>query len=459
MRILQRAAVAAAVASALPMAVATAADARIEYWPQWRGPAATGVSETAAPPIHWGDEENIRWKVAVPYSGLSSPVVWEDSVFILTAIELPQAEEAAEEPAEESEPAPGGRGGFGRGRSAPPAPHQFVVICLDRATGEEIWRQVACEATPHEGHHPDHGFASASAATDGEHLIAYFGSRGVYCYDLDGDLKWQHDLGDMQTRNSFGEGTSPALHGNYVVITWDHEGDDDFIVVLDKRTGDELWRRPREEPTTWATPLVVEHNGRAQVVTPGTNHVISYDLATGDVVWEHGGLTVNAIPSPVASDDGVVYVTSGFRGSAMLAVQLANAAGALDDSSEAVIWTNDRNTPYVPSPLLHRGRLYFFKSNDAILTCMDAATGETLFGPERLPNLEGVYSSPVAAGDYVYLFGRNGAALVIKAGDTLEIVAENALSDRIDASPALVGDSLFVRGHEYLYCIAETPAS
>ena len=448
-----------AVAGTALTEIGSAADARIESWPQWRGPAATGVSETASPPITWGDEENIRWKVAVPFSGLSSPVVWEDRIYILTAVELPRPEsEAEEEPAEEPEPPQGRfgrRGGFGRRRGPPPAPHQFVVLCLDRSTGEEIWRRVAREETPHEGHHPDHGFASASAATDGEHLVAYFGSRGLFCYDLEGELQWEVDLGDMQTRNSFGEGTSPTLHGDYVVVTWDHEGDDDFIVVLDKRTGEEVWREAREEPTTWATPLVVEHAGRPQVVTPGTNRVISYDLETGDVVWERGGLTLNAIPSPVVSDDGVVYLTSGFRGSALVAVRLADAVGELSDESEAVLWTGDRNTPYVPSPLLHQGRLYFFKSNDAILTCKDAATGDTLFGPERLSHLEGVYSSPAAAGDYVYLFGRNGAALVLKASDELEVVAENSLSDRIDASPALVGDALYVRGHEYLYCIAE----
>lgn len=453
-RILLRLIVAAA---ALQAAALARADGRIDSWPQWRGPAASGVSETATPPTTWSDEENIRWKVAVPFSGLSSPIVWNDRIYIQTAIELPRPEgEAAEEepPEEPARPGRGGRGGrFGR-RSAPPAPHQFVVMCLDRATGETIWSRVATEETPHEGHHPDHGFASASAATDGECLVAYFGSRGLFCYDLDGNLQWEKDLGDMQTRNSFGEGSSPTLHGDYVVVTWDHEGDDDFTAVFDKRTGDELWRQAREEPTTWATPLVVEQGGRAQVVTPGTNRLRSYDLATGEMIWEYDGLTTNAIPSPVVSAEGIAYLMSGFRGSELVAVNLHAAAGDLT-GSDAIVWTHDRDTPYVPSPLLHRDRLYFCKSNNAILSCMNAKTGETLFGPERIDGLDGVYSSPVAAGDYVYLFGRDGAAVVITASDTLEIVAENKLSDRIDASPALVGDALLVRGHEYLYCIAD----
>jgi outer membrane protein assembly factor BamB len=210
----------------------------------------------------------------IPGFGTSTPIVWKDQVFVVTAIPTGKKTEAAPEPAPAAEPAPeasggqrrrGGAGGGGGGmRSEKPSEaYQFAVIAVDRASGKIVWQKVAREEVPHEGHHRDHGFASASPVIDGEHLYVSFGSRGIYCFDLKGNLKWEKDLGDMQTRNSFGEGASPAVHGDTVVINWDHEGDD-FIVALDKRTGTERWRQKRDEPTTWSTPLIVEHDGKAQ---------------------------------------------------------------------------------------------------------------------------------------------------------------------------------------------------
>jgi outer membrane protein assembly factor BamB len=430
------------------------------HWPQWRGPFATGAAPAADPPTNWSETQNVRWKVKIPGKGTATPIVWENKVFVQTAIPTGKKVDAVEEPVELPSPAPQDesqdRGGRDRGRgrfgSAPPTDaYQFALLCLDRATGNTLWQATAREEVPHEGHHPDHGFASHSPITDGEHVYAYFGSRGVYCYDLSGNLQWGKDLGRMQTKLSFGEGGSPAIAGNVLVIKWDHEGED-FIVALDKRTGDELWRQSRDEDTSWSSPLIVQHNGGVEVVTAATGRVRSYSLDSGEQVWESEGLTTNAIPSPVAGD-GIVYVTSGFRGSKLFAIRLGSRGDVT--GTDAILWKKDRSTPYVPSPLLYDGRLYYFSSNNGIVYCYRADTGEPIFENERLEGPEGVYASPVGAGGKVYLVGRNGTSVVIKAGDTFEVLATNVLEDRIDASPAVAGRELFLRGHEHLYCLAE----
>jgi len=459
-----------------------------ENWPQWRGPQSTGVAPAAQPPLEWGPNKNIKWKVAIPGRGASTPIIWNDQIFIQTAvptgkkIDLPPAkpDEAAadadpavkpEEPTAEPrpvkpddpKPAPSdvrqGRGGGGGRRgfpriSQPTEEQRFVLMCLERKTGRTLWERVARTEVPHEGHHPDHGFASHSPVTDGACVCAYFGSRGLHCYDMQGKPKWEKDLGRMKTKLSFGEGGSPALFGNTIVVVWDHEGED-FIVALDKETGRELWRKPREEGTGWSTPLVASHSGRTEVITAASNKIRSYDLASGELLWEASGLSSNAIPSPVASPS-VVYVTSGFRGNALLAIRLGEK-GDLTGTG-AILWSHDKNTPYVPSPLLYGERLYLYSSNNGILSCFDVKGGKPLFGPKRVEGLQNVYASPVGAGGRVYLVGRDGAAVVIKDGDEFEILATNRLDDGFDASPAIVGKELFLRGKEHLYCIAEGEA-
>jgi outer membrane protein assembly factor BamB len=324
-------------------------------------------------------------------------------------------------------------------------------MCIDRETGNTVWQKVAKEEIPHESHHRDHGFSSYSPVTDGTHVWAYFGSRGLHCFDMQGNPKWQKELGKMQTKLSFGEGNSPALHGDTIVVNWDHEGAD-FIVALNKVSGDELWRTPRDEETTWSTPLIVEHEAQAQVITTATKKVRSYDLKTGKQIWEAPGLTANVIPSPVAAN-GVVYVMSGFRGYMLMAIKLGKT-GDLTGTG-AILWTHKRATPYVPSPLLSGNRLYFFAGNSGRLSCFDVKSGKALYENERVEGLENVYASPVAAGGRVYLVGRNGVCVVIKDADKLEVLATNSIGEPVDASPAIVGNQMIVRGKENLYCIAE----
>ena len=410
-----------------------------KFWAQWRGPYATGVSKTANPPLEWSETKNIRWKIEIPGRGSASPVVWGDRIFLVTAVPIDASLEESHTPL----------GGF-----RPRKMHRFVVMAIDRSDGSVIWERTATEDTPHEATHQDNGtWSSGSASTDGERVYAYFESRGLYVYDMDGALVWEKDLGDKGMRNQFGEGSTPALYEDRLVIVWDHLGGQSFVVVLDKNTGEEVWRTDRDEIDTWATPLVVEHDGREQVIVPGMNRLRSYDLQNGEIVWESEGLTMNPIPSPVGAD-GMVFAMSGFRGNNLKAIRLAGASGDIT-GTDRIAWELTRDTPYVPSPLLYDSILYFLKTNSGILSAFDAETGKPHYALQRLEGVPNVFASPVGAAGRVYLPGRDGTTLVIRHGNEYEILASNTLDDGFDASPALVDNEILLRGYRYLYSIAE----
>lgn len=393
-----------------------------DNWMHWRGDTGNGVSKTATPPTEWTATKNVKWKVAIPGVGSGSPVVFEDQVFVTSAVN-----------------AGGGR-------------LDFKIFCHDRKTGAVKWEKTAVAAKPHEGTHSTNGFASASPCTDGKHVYAHFGSRGLYCYTLAGELKWKRDdFPRMKTRATFGEGSSPTIAGNLVIVPWDHEGSS-FIVALNKSTGKDVWRTPRDEPTCWATPLVVEHNGRKQVVMNGQTCARSYDLATGKELWRCAGQTQRPVASAVA-ENGLVYVGSGFRGSFLGAFRL-DGKGDIKGTRN-VAWQITRDTPDIGSLLLSSGRLYFHKEKKGMLTCVDAATGQPHFGPARLPGLDTIYASPISAGGHVYLTSRNGTTVVIRDADRLQVVSTNSVGETVDATPAPVDDQLFIRGARHLFCIAE----
>jgi len=325
-------------------------------------------------------------------------------------------------------------------------------MALARRTGRTVWVTTLCEAVPHERNHDDASPVSNSPVTDGEIIIAYFGSRGVYGVDMDGKVLWQKELGEMQTRRAFGEGSSPALYQDTVVITWDHEGQS-FIVALERKTGRELWRQERDEPTSWATPLVVVADGKPQVVASATNRVRSYALASGKLLWECGGMTGNVIPTPVANGE-LVYCISGYRGSALLAIRYGKAMGDIAETPAIAFSYEGKGTPYVPSPLLYGDELYFLQENRAVLSCVDAQTGKAYYARERLEGIKDAYASLVAAADRVYVVGRAGNTAVLQRGHELKVLATNSLDESFSASPAIVGKEMYLRGQRHLYCIA-----
>lgn len=419
-----------------------------QNWPQLRGPLGSGVAPKAEPPISWSETEHVKWKVKIPGGGSSTPIIWDDQILVHTAIPGEKGETAPAKAVDASS-GPGNPPGGGRRAEAPKVNYQFVLLSLDRSTGKTLWQKVLREEVPHEGHHANHGFASYSPVTDGQTIVSFFGSRGLYCLDMQGNVKWQKDLGRMKTRNAFGEGISPAMSGDTIVVGWDHEGDD-FIAAFDKTTGKELWRQARNEATTWATPVIVQYEGKQQVVMSASKKIRAYDLKTGEQLWECGGMTDNVIPTPV-TEDGLFYAISGFRGASLLAIRLGRAGDLT--GSDAIAWSIKKATPYVPSPLLYDHRLYYFSGNNAVMSCVDAKTGEVLIDARKIDGMKEVYASPLGAAGRVYLTGRDGVTVVLKRSDQFEILSTNKLDDNIDASPVAVGKNLFLRGRESLYCI------
>lgn len=412
-----------------------------DFWPQWRGPLGTGVAPRAQPPIEWSETKNVRWKTAIPGKGHSSPIVWGDRIYLTTAIPYGEA-------VKPRFVRPGAHDNLAMTRR-----HEFVVMAVARSSGKILWQQTVHKDLPHEAGHVTASQASASPVTDGEHVFAMFGSRGLFCLDASGKLIWKKELGEMHTKHGHGEGSSPALHGDTLIVNWDHE-EQSFLVALDKRTGKQLWRVGRAVDTSWSTPIVVEHVGKAQVIVAGTNRLRSYDLGDGTLLWECGGLSSNVVASPVAAD-GIVYSGSSYETRAMLAIKLAGAKGDIT-GTEQVLWSRRRATPYVPSPLLYGNSLYNLQHYQGVLVRLDTKTGEEQGGPFRLEEISNVYASPVAAAGRIYITSRDGVTVVLSHGDKApRTLAVNRLDDSFSASAALAGRELYLRGERFLYSIAE----
>lgn len=416
-------------------------DDPLANWGHWRGPLATGFAPKADPPLTWDADTNIKWKARLPGRGSATPIVWGDQVFIVTAIKTDRVADNADLPKiDPSLPV----------KTTPPKEyHQFVVMAFDRATGKLRWKHTAAEKVPHEGHHPTHSYAAGSPTTDGRFLYVSFGSFGIYCYDLAGKLQWQRDLGRMNTRLGWGEAVTPVIHGDSLLLNWDQEKDS-ALICLDAKTGQTKWRTERDDKTSWNTPLLVEHKGQTQVIVNGTKRVRSYDIKTGAEIWQVGGMTINAIPSPVAAA-GIAYIVSGYTGAGGVAVSL-DSKGDLGTEGKT-LWRVNKGTPYCPSPLLLGDRLIYTQANQALLTSLDIKTGQPVVDRERLDAASSFYGSPVAAAGRIYLTDRTGTTLVLRQADRVEVLATNKLGDPIDASPALAGRQLFLRGEKYLYCI------
>jgi outer membrane protein assembly factor BamB len=409
---------------------------RQNNWHQWRGPDGNGFVPNGNPPITWDENTNIKWKTPIPGEGSATPIIWNDQLFIVTAVKTDRVKESA---AQEQ--------GGGRGIRAPSNYYKFIVMCLDKNTGKVIWEKTAAEEVPPAGHHQTGSYAAGSPTTDGTRLYVTFGSIGIFCYDLKGNFLWKTDLGDMQTRMSFGEGASPVWHGDSLVVNWDHENQS-FIACLDTKSGDIRWKVDRDERTTWSTPLITEYRGTTQIIVPGENNVISYNLTDGSVIWTSDGLTGNAVPTPLRYKDNVIC-TSGFRGAAMDSIPLGSKGKVTPT------WSYDKNTPYVPTPLLYGNKLYFFRVNTPTMSIVDANDGTPLLEAEKLPIGGTIYASSAGAAGRVYICTRDGETLVIKHSDTLDVLATNKLDEEFDASPVIIGKQLFLRGESHLYCIEE----
>ena len=415
-----------------------------ENWVHWRGPSADGHTGThAMPPMQWDKSKNIAWTVDLPGEGSATPIVFGNQIFILSAVKTERKSATAIVNDE-------------RAKTIPDEFfYQFVVSSYDRRSGKELWQRIAIEQVPHEGKHDTNTYAAGSPTTDGERLYFSFGSRGVFCYSLDGDLIWNMDLGDMRTRSGWGEAVTPTLTQDALIINWDQE-EGSFIAAIDKQTGQIRWKVDRAgEVSSWNTPLVTTYEGKQQVVVNGTGSVKSYDATDGKLLWECGGQTVNAIPSPIRFRDSAIC-TSGYRGSLACSIPLQSRGNVTD--SPTIDWKIQQGTPYVPSPILSGSRLLLTSGNTNVLSCIDASTGQAILERTRLTGIRSMYASPILANGHFYFTSREGTTLVVKDHESLDIVATNELDDTIDASPVAVDNQLFLRSWSKLYCIQDVPA-
>lgn len=410
-------------------------------WPQWRGPFGTGVASDAQPPTEWSDSKNVRWKTRLPGRGHSTPIVWNDRIFVTTAVPV----------GPKLPPRPSGRPGA-HDNLPVDREYKFVVMAIDRNDGSVVWEKSVHQAVPLEGAHHTASLASASPVTDGQHVFAHFGSHGLYCLDFNGNIIWQKQLGTMHTKHGHGEGSSPALHDNTLVVNWDHE-EQSFLVAIDKSTGKELWRRDRQEVTSWSSPIIVRQDELNQVIVCGTERVRGYDLVSGDIVWQCGGMSANIVATPVSSG-GILYVGSSYEKRALLAIRITGASGDITDSDQ-VLWQRSRGTPYVPSPLLYDGSLYYLTHYQNIMTRIQAESGVNDPGAFRLGGIGNIYASPVGASDHLYVTDLGGVTLVLTHSEIPRLVAVNRLGEKVSASAAIVDREIFLRGDKHLFCIAE----
>lgn len=409
-------------------------------WPEWRGLYNNGAVNGGATPVEFSETKNVKWKTEIPGKGHATPIIWGNQIIVQTAVPTDKKVEKTD-----------------AGQASPMAPnqtdlvHQFTVVSVDKASGKINWKTVVKEEVPAERTHDLGSWASNSPVTDGENIYAFFGSRGLSCLDMKGNVKWERDFGQMEIVASFGEGSSPAIYKDKIFVQWDHQ-QKSYLYALDKKTGKEAWTAEREEITSWATPLIVEVNGKAQLITSATNKVRSYDAETGKIIWECTGMTRNVIPNPMYAD-GILYLMSGFRGTALKAVDLAKASGDIT-GTPAILWEYNQDTPYTPSAVLMNGYLYFLKGNNGIMTCLDAKTGKPAYSNQKLDGITNIFSSPTGNKDKIYIAATN-VINVVKAGPEFSILAKNTLDDTFHASPIMVGNDLFLRGFKYLYCISE----
>ncbi len=418
---------------------------RARQWAQWRGPLGTGVAPHGDPPTEWTEVKNVRWKLRLPGMGHSTPVVWGNTLFLTAAV--PFGKPVKPEP--DADPG-------SHDNSPVTRKHRFIALAVNRVDGKILWQKTLVERLPREGGHSTGSLASNSPATDGQRVFAFFGSRGLYCLDFSGKLLWQVQPGRMATKHNHGEGASPALHGRTLIVNWDHEGQS-FVVAYDTRTGKPRWKVNRDEVTSWSSPIVVEYQGRAQAVIAGTKFLRGYDLETGKVLWRCAGLSNNIVSTPVYQA-GMVFSGSSYDTRIMMGLKLAGATGDLTGTSH-VAWKTRQRTPYVPSPLLYKGGLYFLRHYQGILTRIEATSGKEPSGPFRLGGVSEVYASPVAASNRIYITDREGSTLVISGDLNPKFLGRNVLDDSFSASGVIVDRELFLRGTRKLYCIARKTES
>jgi outer membrane protein assembly factor BamB len=414
-----------------------------ENWPQWRGPGGQGVSAETALPAEWSPDKNIAWKTELPGTGMSSPIVWGDRIYLTSVIE--------------GDVVPGQRAVKHRqGKDedwihpdsvAADKKHTFKVVALDAPTGTILWERTAYEGTVYDARHRRSSFAGPTPVTDGTMVYAYFGPEGLYAYDAAGTLAWKA-VTPFATLG-LGAGTSPVLYENLIIIQRDEDnGDHSTLVAYDKKTGKEVWNTKRAIEITWSTPVLVRAGGRTELVTNGSEQIIAYDPATGKELWRTTGVQSNAIHTPLAGH-GLVIVTAGYPVKKVIAIRPGEVA-----DGQRVAWQYSRGTGYVLSNILYGDYLYLFTDN-GIVTCLDPKTGTVKYEGGRIPVPARFMGSPVAFGGFVAMTSEEGDTFLLKAGPAHEIVRTNSVDEAVYSSPAIANGRIYIRGDKHLFAVGK----
>ena len=412
-----------------------------DNWPQWRGPRGQGVSDEKNLPLEWTPTKNIKWKAAIPGRGHSSPIVWGNKLFLTTAVEgpvIPGAGAARHVINGQVVKFPD-TGGAERS-------HTLKLICVDVETGKIVWERTVYEGRVYDDRQKTNSYASSTPATDGRYVYAYFGSEGLYCYDFDGNHVWNVKLSGI-AKMGYGEGTSPIIVENLVILQVDTEmGDGSYIAAFDRSTGKQVWKTGRKNRASWSTPVVVRGSKRIELIASGAESVTSYDPASGKELWQTEGLVSHAIPSALVGDE-MVFVYAGSHDKRGYAVRVG-------ESSSRILWRHDKGTAYVASGVLYDGSIYLI-TDSGTMTALDAKTGELKYEGGRLPSPSIFFASPVAFDGKILITSQDGETFVINAGPKHEIVSTNSIGEPVYASPAISGGKIFIRGERHLYCIAK----
>jgi outer membrane protein assembly factor BamB len=408
-----------------------------ENWPQWRGPHGQGISTETNLPTEWAPDKNVLWKTELPH-GYSSPIVWEDRIFLTSAIEGEVAPGVVPESVRINQPHPDSVAGDKK--------HTLKVLSLDTKSGKILWEQTAYEGPMFDARHRRSTFAGPTAATDGKMVFAYFGPEGLYAYDYDGKLIWKviekfHTLG-------LGTGTSPVLFGNSVIIQRDQDEKTSVVVAYDKTTGKELWKTPRPVSISWSTPTLVEAGNRTELVMNGTENVIAYDASNGKELWKTKGIDSNAIHTPLAGK-GLVIVTAGFPAKRIIAIRTGD-----QPADQRIAWEFSKGTGYVLSNILY-GDYVYLSTDNGIVTCLEAETGKVMYEGGRPPKPTNFMGSAVAYKGFVAMTSEDGDTFLLKAGPKHEIVRTNTIDEAVYSSLALANGRIYIRGVKHLYAVGD----
>ncbi len=422
-------------------------------WPSFRGPAASGVADGQKLPEAWNIAKgtHVAWKTAIPGLAHSSPIVWGDRIFVTTAISS-------------RKDATFKRGLYGEGdASEDRSAQQWKLLCLDKKSGAVLWERLAYQGVPKEKRHMKATYANATPATDGEVVVAFFGSQGIYAYDLDGKPLWSHDLGRFDVgaydlpEYEWGTASSPILYGGLVIVQCDQQKGS-FLMALDRMTGKTVWRTERDELPSWGTPTIYQGKTRVELVTNASNFIRGYDPATGKELWRLGGSSKITAPTPVYAKD-LIVVASGRRPEAPIFAIRAGASGDITlradhATSRSIAWSKTQRGSYMPTPLIYRGLLYVLQ-NQGILDCYDLESGREIYR-ERIPHQgSGFSASPVASDGKIYLSSEDGDIFVVSAGEKFALLKTNSMDEPIMATPAISGGMLIVRTQHQLFAIRQ----